>query len=84
MLTVSNPQNTDWKNMPLGDLCEGNATDTYFTLKIYDLLMNQMEDTPVMKLVDRVLMKVLSFYQEVIPIEEVLKEIELKFSQNHV
>ena len=65
MLTVSNPQNTDWKNMPLGDLCEGNATDTYFTLKIYDLLMDQMEDTPVMKLVDRVLMRTISRFAEV-------------------
>ncbi len=51
--------------MPLGDLCEGNATDTYFTLKIYDLLMDQMEDTPVMKLVDRVLMRTISRFAEV-------------------
>jgi DNA polymerase I-like protein with 3'-5' exonuclease and polymerase domains len=65
MLTVKNPSQVDWANMPLGDLCEGNATDTYFTLKIYDFLLEQMKDTPVMKLVDRVLMRTISRFAEV-------------------
>tara|TARA_R110000737_G_scaffold36331_1_gene55702 strand:- start:3277 stop:3762 length:486 start_codon:yes stop_codon:yes gene_type:complete len=65
MLTVKDPSKTDWRNMPLGDLCEGNATDTYFTMKIYEKLMDEMEGDPVMGLVNRVLMRVIARFAKV-------------------
>jgi hypothetical protein len=34
--------------MPLSDCCEGNAKDTYFTLKLFDLIMEKFDGDPVM------------------------------------
>ena len=40
MLTITNPKNFDWASMSLADCCEGNAADSYFTLKLFDLVVN--------------------------------------------
>tara|TARA_Y100000034_G_scaffold11854_1_gene12387 strand:- start:304 stop:804 length:501 start_codon:yes stop_codon:yes gene_type:complete len=45
MLTVTNPKKTNFKDMPLVECLEGNAMDTYFTLKLYELFNSgKMED----------------------------------------
>lgn len=49
MLTVKNPRTFDWANMALSDCCEGNAADTYFTLKLYNLLFNKLEELNLTK-----------------------------------
>jgi len=35
MLNIENPNSFDWKGISLSDCCEGNAMDTYFTLKLF-------------------------------------------------
>jgi len=65
MLTIDNPSKFDWANMALSDCAEGNAMDTYFTLKLYDLLMEKLEGDPVLKLVTEVLMPSLELFSEV-------------------
>lgn len=42
MLTIKNPKTWDWAGMPLSDCCEGNAQDVYFTLKLFNLIMEKM------------------------------------------
>jgi len=45
MLTVTNPKKISFKDMPLVECIEGNAMDTYFTLKLYELFNSgKMED----------------------------------------
>jgi len=64
MLTIDNPKKFDWANMDLSDCCEGNAMDTYFTLKLFDLIMERLGDQPVMKLLEGVVMPSLETFAE--------------------
>jgi len=63
MLTISNPKTFDWANMDLGDCMEGNAADTYFTLKLYDLVMERLDERAI-KLLEFVLMPSLENFAE--------------------
>jgi len=64
MLTVNNPKNFDWANMPLEDCAEGNAKDTYFTLKLFDLICEKLEGNSVMNLIENVVMPSLEEFAE--------------------
>ena len=64
MLTIDNPKTFDWANMDLSDCCEGNAMDTYFTLKLFDLIMEKLEGQPVMNLIEHVVMPSLETFSE--------------------
>ena len=64
MLTIDNPSKFDWENMDLSDCCEGNAMDTYFTLKLFDLIMEKLDGQPVMKLLENVVMPSLETFAE--------------------
>ena len=64
MLTIDNPSKFDWANMELSDCCEGNAMDTYFTLKLFDLIMEKFEGQPVMNLIEKVVMPSLETFAE--------------------
>jgi DNA polymerase I-like protein with 3'-5' exonuclease and polymerase domains len=64
MLTIDNPSKFDWANMDLSDCCKGNAMDTYFTLKLFDLIMEKLEGQPVMKLIENVVMPSLETFSE--------------------
>jgi DNA polymerase I-like protein with 3'-5' exonuclease and polymerase domains len=64
MLTIDNPSKFDWANMDLSDCCEGNAMDTYFTLKLYDLIMERLEGQPVLNLIENIVMPSLETFAE--------------------
>jgi DNA polymerase I-like protein with 3'-5' exonuclease and polymerase domains len=64
MLTISNPKTFKWDEMSLSDCCEGNAADSYFTLKLFDLVMEKLEGKPVMKLIEHVLMPSLNTFAQ--------------------
>ena len=64
MLTINNPNTFDWAGMSLADCCEGNAMDSYFTLKLFDLISEKMEDQPVLKLLEQVVMPSLETFAE--------------------
>ena len=55
MLTVDNPKRLDWASISLSDCWEGNAADSYFTLKLYNLLESKLEE-----------LKLSEFFEEVI------------------
>jgi len=44
MLTVDNPRTFDWASMSLADCCEGNAFDVHFTLKLFNMLEEKLEE----------------------------------------
>jgi DNA polymerase I-like protein with 3'-5' exonuclease and polymerase domains len=55
MLTISNPKTFRWSEMSLHDCCEGNAADTYFTLKLFYLIMDKLEDLGMTGLVENII-----------------------------
>tara|TARA_R110000737_G_scaffold328115_2_gene342673 strand:- start:1435 stop:1914 length:480 start_codon:yes stop_codon:yes gene_type:complete len=55
MLTIDNPKNFDWASMSLSDCCEGNAMDSYFTLKLFDLVEEKLEELKVLPFVEKLL-----------------------------
>ena len=64
MLTIKNPNTFDWSSMSLSDCAEGNAMDTYFTLKLFDLICEKLGDSPMMKLIERVIIPSLEVFSE--------------------
>lgn len=64
MLTIENPKNFDWAAMSLVDCCEGNAMDSYFTLKLFDLVEEKLKDVEVLPFVDKILSKSLETFAE--------------------
>ena len=41
--------------MSLADCCEGNAADSYFTLKLFDLVVNKLEELGSLDFIEQVL-----------------------------
>lgn len=64
MLTITNPKNFDWSAMPLSDCCEGNAADAYFTLKLFDLVSDKLQDNGCLSFVEQVLPDALTLFAE--------------------
>ena len=64
MLTISNPKTFDWANMSLSDCVEGNAADTYFTLKLFNLIEEKIRDLGMEKLLSTLIMPSLSTFSE--------------------
>jgi len=56
MLTIDNPKTFDWANMSLSDCCLGNAMDTHFTFRLYELIIEKLEGNPVMNLIENIVM----------------------------
>jgi len=52
MLTVDNPKAFDWGSISLVDCAEGNAMDSYFTLKLFELFEERLEGLGVTALYD--------------------------------
>ena len=62
MLTVNNPKTFDWANMSLVDCVEGNAADSYFTLKIFELISLKLEEMGMMGVLEKLLMPSLPMF----------------------
>ena len=66
MLSITNPEKFDWANMPLHDCAEGNAMDTFFTLKLFHLLKAKLEEQEdnLPKLIENVLNPALEIFAD--------------------
>ena len=64
MLTIKNPKNFDWANMSLSDCAEGNARDTYFTLKLFNLIYEKLDELGSIEILEKVLMPSLPVFAE--------------------
>ena len=51
--------------MPLSDCCEGNAMDSYFTLKLFNLICEKMEGEPMFKLIEEIMMPSLEIFSDI-------------------
>jgi hypothetical protein len=65
MLTVTNPKKFDWANMELSDCCEGNAADTYFTLKLFNLIFDKFSDLGLVPFFEKVLAPANTIFSEI-------------------
>lgn len=74
MLTIKNPENYDWENIPLEDCIRGNCMDTFYTLKVYELMMADIEDSPMEIYYNKVLSPLNEIFSEAtyggIPVDE--------------
>ena len=43
MLTITNPKNFDWSSLTLAECAEGNAMDSHFTLKLFEIFEEELE-----------------------------------------
>lgn len=64
MLTIDNPKKFDWASMSLSDCCEGNAMDSYFTLKLFDLVEEKLGDLNILPFVEKTLPSALEAFAE--------------------
>ena len=64
MLTIKNPKTFDWANMALSDCCEGNAADSYFTLKLFNLIEEMLNELGMGNLLSKLIMPSLSTFSE--------------------
>lgn len=51
--------------MPLSDCCEGNAMDSYFTLKLFDLVAEKLEELGVYSFVEKIISEALPIFAEI-------------------
>ena len=85
MLTVTNPKTFDWANMSLVDCCEGNAADSYFTLKLFNLIEEKVNDLGMGNIISNLIMPSLSTFSDMEYLgmdvsEEKLKEVGRQLS----
>lgn len=66
MLTVHNPNTFKWDEISLHDCALGNAVDTFFTLKLFNILDQEIHEQGMEKLM----------YGLLSPLQEVFTEIE--------
>ena len=50
--------------MPLSDCCEGNAADSYFTLKLFNLIEEKIKELGMEKIISKLIMPSLSTFSE--------------------
>ena len=55
MLTVRNGNKFDWANISLVDCLAGNAMDSHFTLKVFNVLRDKLDEMGVSKFYAKVL-----------------------------
>lgn len=50
--------------MSLADCCEGNAADAYFTLKLFDIVSNKLEENGCLTFVEQILPEALDVFSD--------------------
>jgi len=65
MLTVDNPKRFDWAGISLSDCCEGNAADSYFTLKLFNLFLPKLKELKLESFFNKVLSPAMTVFSEI-------------------
>lgn len=55
MLTVRDAKKFDWENIPLPDCLHGNAMDSHYTLKVFNVLVEKLSEIGVLNFYKNVL-----------------------------
>ena len=55
MLTVRDGNNFDWSNIPLTECLYGNAMDAHYTLKVFNILKQKLEELGIDTFYEKVL-----------------------------
>jgi DNA polymerase I-like protein with 3'-5' exonuclease and polymerase domains len=62
MLTVESSTKFDWKNIGLVECMRGNAMDTYFTAKIYEMILEKIKEKGLEKLYEKLIAEALPIF----------------------
>ena len=65
MLTVENPRTFDFANIPLPECAQGNCLDTYFTLKIFEILYEDLETLNSIKVFQDIMSPAISMFADI-------------------
>lgn len=65
MLTVRNANNFDWSSLGLEECARGNALDASFTLRIYELLLEKLEENGTYNTFDKLLSPLFPVFAEI-------------------
>ena len=65
MLTIENPRTFDWAGISLADCCEGNAFDVHFTLKLFNMLEEKLEELGMRDMFEKVISKSLPIFAQI-------------------
>lgn len=65
MLTVEDNKKFDWRNINLYDCLLGNVMDSIYTERIYEVLIKQINGTPLEKLYHNVLEPAFSIFSDI-------------------
>jgi len=65
MLTIDNPRTFDWANMPIVECAEGNAADAHFTLKLFYIFEEKLEELGVTKLYETLVSSVTEVFADI-------------------
>jgi DNA polymerase-1 len=65
MLTVRNANNFDWSSLGLEECARGNALDASFTLRVYELLLEKLEENGTYNTFDKLLSPLFPVFAEI-------------------
>lgn len=65
MLTVTNPKSISWADMSLAQMAKGNALDSYFTLKCYEVLYDKLDKLKMTNTYEKLMAPATLFFVEV-------------------
>jgi DNA polymerase I-like protein with 3'-5' exonuclease and polymerase domains len=78
MLTVTNPKSIVWGDMPLAEMAKGNALDSYFTYKSYEVLNDKLSQLEMIKVYESLMAPAITFFTEVELDGLIISEDQLK------
>ena len=62
MLGVKNPKKFDWVNQPLQECMDGNALDTYYTLRLFEIFYEKLEEMGALKLYEHLMVPATQYF----------------------
>lgn len=64
MLTVEDNNKFDWRSISLMDCLKGNAMDTHYTIKIFNKLMEDLEEKKLTKLFEKLISPAIPVFRD--------------------
>jgi DNA polymerase I-like protein with 3'-5' exonuclease and polymerase domains len=65
MLGIENPNKFDWENIPLATCANGNYADAHYTLQIYHILYEKMQELKMDKLYDNIISPAINEFADI-------------------
>lgn len=84
MLTVTNPNRVNWSEMSLAQMARGNALDSYFTFKCYEVLYEKLDKLKMIKTYEEIMAPASLFFVDMEVEGLTISEEQLKVLQKEL